>query len=60
MKRYVVTCGVIFALITVAHLWRIAQESRELARDPFFVATTVFAAVMSVWALMAVRGGSTK
>ena len=60
MKRYVVTCGVIFALITVAHLWRIALESRALARDPFFVAVTVFAAVMSVWALMAVRGGSTK
>ncbi len=60
MKRYVVTCGVIFALITVAHLWRIAVESRELARDPFFVAVTVFAAVMSAWALMVLRGRSTK
>ena len=60
MRGYVITCGVIFASITVAHLWRIAVESRELARDPFFVAVTAFSAVMSAWALLLLRGRSTK
>lgn len=49
-KAYVTTTGVVFALITLAHLWRIIAESPALARDPFFVALTVAVAGFAAWA----------
>jgi hypothetical protein len=54
MKAYLGTTGVIFALVTLAHLARIGEISRQVARDPWFVAgwafLTLLAASLSVWA----------
>lgn len=50
MKSYVVTTGVIFALLTLAHIWRIVSERQSLATEPDFVAITVASAAMSIWA----------
>ena len=50
MRAYVMTTGVIFGLLAVAHLWRIVGENRQLATDPFFLAITVTAAVLCLWA----------
>ena len=50
MKAYLLTSGAIFALITAAHIWRVLAESSALARDPWFILITVFAAGLSVWA----------
>ncbi|MDQ4079550.1 MAG: hypothetical protein M3125_02235 [Gemmatimonadota bacterium] len=40
MKAYVMTTGVIFALLVVAHIWRVSVES-QLATDPAFIMTTI-------------------
>lgn len=50
MKAYVVTSGAVFALLTVAHLTRIAFENAQLARMPDFVLITLASAVLSLWA----------
>jgi len=44
------TTGVVFGLLVVAHLWRIVAESPSLATDPSFVAITLVAALLSLWA----------
>ena len=50
MKAYIITSGVIFGLITVAHLWRIALEGTRLASDPIFIVLTFLAAGLCAWA----------
>jgi hypothetical protein len=55
MRAYLVTTGVMFALIAVAHLWRIVAESRALATEPWFMGLTIAAAVMSAWAFRLLR-----
>ena len=55
MKAYVMTSGTIFGLITLAHLLRIFEEGRHLARDPWFVLITAFAASLCFWALHLAR-----
>ena len=37
MRKFVVASGLIFALLTVAHIWRMIFENRTLATDPWFV-----------------------
>ena len=54
MKAYIATTGLLFLAIAVAHLLRILQE-RHLARDPWFITTTLLSIGMSVWALRLVR-----
>ena len=54
MKAYVMTTGVVFGLLTLAHLWRIIVE-RHLATDPIFILITVIAASLCVWAWRVLR-----
>jgi hypothetical protein len=54
MKAYLVTTGVIFALITVAHVWRAVVES-QVARDPWYVLLTLAVASLAVWAAVLLR-----
>lgn len=54
MKTYVVATGTVFALLTLAHLWRIVEEPR-LASDPWFLFATVVAAALSVAAWRVAR-----
>lgn len=49
MRAYVMTTGVIFALLVMAHIWRASVES-HLATDPFFILTTTMAALLASWA----------
>ena len=55
MRLYVLTTGVIFALLAVAHVFRVIQESHHLASDPWFLIITVAAAALSVWAFAVAR-----
>ncbi|MBA3963140.1 MAG: hypothetical protein H0X40_14750 [Chthoniobacterales bacterium] len=55
MKVYVITTGIIFGLLTLAHLWRIFFEDARLARDPFFVSITAVAAGLCLWGLLVAR-----
>jgi hypothetical protein len=50
----VVTTGSLFALITLAHLWRMAEE-RAMATRPWYIAVTVAAAFLAVWAWRVAR-----
>ena len=50
MKAYVLTTGVIFGILTMAHIWRITEEGQHLATDPWYVLITVAAAGLCLWA----------
>lgn len=49
MRSYVIATGVLFGLITVAHVWRMFEE-RQLAREPWYVLITVATTILTVWA----------
>jgi hypothetical protein len=49
MRTYVITTGLIFALLTFVHLWRVAVEGTGVLQ-PVYVLVTLAAAGMSVWA----------
>ncbi|MBA3341335.1 MAG: hypothetical protein H0T48_05820 [Gemmatimonadaceae bacterium] len=55
MKAYVSTTGVVFALLTVAHIWRVIEEGPHLAKDPWYVLITVAAGALSLWAWLVLR-----
>jgi hypothetical protein len=50
MKAYVITTGVVFALLTLAHILRIIAEGPQLAKDPFYVLITAVAGGLCLWA----------
>ena len=50
MRAYLLVTAIAFALLTLAHVWRIIAESTALARDPWFVLVTLISAAFSVWA----------
>jgi hypothetical protein len=50
MKAYVITTGVVFGLITVAHILRAIQEGPHLATAPWFILLTIAAAALCLWA----------
>ena len=50
MKAYLITTGIIFALITCAHIARMFAEGTHVATDPFFIALTILSAGLCVWA----------
>jgi len=59
MRAYLITTGTLFALVAVAHVWRVVAESRALATDPWFVALTVLSLALSGWALRLLRSTTT-
>jgi len=56
MRGYILTSGVIFALLALSHVARIVMESWSLAQRPEFVGISLVAAAMAVWAFRAYRG----
>lgn len=55
MRAYIATSGGIFALVVVAHAWRIAAENPALLRDPWYLGLTAAAAALAFWAWRAYR-----
>jgi hypothetical protein len=55
MKAYVITTGVVFGLLTLAHLLRIIVEGPHLARNPLFILITVAAGSLCLWAWRVLR-----
>jgi hypothetical protein len=55
MKLYVMATGTLFGLLTVAHLWRMFSAEPGMARDPWYILTTVAAAALCLWALRLLR-----
>jgi hypothetical protein len=54
MRAYIATTGVLFLALVVAHVLRIVAEP-HLARDPWFLLTTVISVAMTGWALQLFR-----
>jgi len=58
MRTYVVTTGILFGLVTGAHLLRMVSESRALATDPGYLILTAAAAALCAWAcVLIIRRG---
>ena len=55
MKAYLTTTGILFLLLVVAHVMRAVQEP-QLARDPWFLLTSVISLVLAGWAFRLIRG----
>ena len=55
MKAYIITTGVIFGLITVAHIMRFVMEGSRLATEPVFILLTLLSAALCVWAWQLLR-----
>lgn len=49
MKTYLLTTCVVFGLITLAHIARIAFENPKLATDPYFASLTIASAALCGW-----------
>ncbi len=62
MKAYVITTGVVFAALVIAHVARLFAEGAHLLTEPFFVFLTAAAASLAIWAgwLAARSSGSTR
>ena len=42
------TTGAVFALLVVAHIWRMIEEGPHLLKDPWYVLITIAAATLPV------------
>ncbi|MBV9301097.1 MAG: hypothetical protein JOY62_11065 [Acidobacteriaceae bacterium] len=51
MKAYLITTAIVFALITVLHIWRAIEEGSHLASSRWFILTTGLAAALCLWAV---------
>lgn len=49
MRTYVTVTGIIFIMLTLAHVWRAFVET-TLIRDPFFIVVTIISTTLAVWA----------
>jgi hypothetical protein len=54
MKAYILTTGVIFGLITVAHVWRMIVEP-GIAASPLYIVLTLAAATLCFWSWRVLR-----
>ena len=61
MRTYVIVTGVVFALLTAAHVLRLFVEP-HLVRDPWFVGATLISTTLALMAWRVARrcGGSSK
>ncbi len=55
MRAYVLTTGIVFGLLTLAHLWRIAAEGVQLLTSPWWIGITLGAGALAVWAWRLLR-----
>lgn len=55
MKAYLMTTGVVFGLITLAHIVRIVMEGPHLLKEPLYIVLTLVAAGLSAWAWRLLR-----
>ncbi len=51
MKAYIITTGIVFALLAVAHVARVMVEGTYPLTEPIFVLTTIASVGLVVWAI---------
>jgi hypothetical protein len=52
VKAYLATTGVVFALLTILHVWRFVAEAGGPGRDPWFIFISLVAAAFTAWSAM--------
>jgi hypothetical protein len=55
MKAYIVTTGIAFGLIALAHFARLASEGMHLIKEPVFLLTTLGSISICVWAVVLLK-----
>ena len=55
MRAYVITTGVVFGLLTLAHVLRMFTEKHDLAENFWYVAITAATAALCAWAFYLLR-----
>jgi protein-S-isoprenylcysteine O-methyltransferase Ste14 len=55
MKVYVTVTGILFGLITIAHILRMIEEGPGLATNPWYLLITAAAAALCLWAWRLLR-----
>lgn len=55
MRAYVATTGVVWGLLTLAHVWRAIEEGPRLAAQPWFILLTIASATLGLWAWRLLR-----
>jgi len=55
VKIYVTVTGILFGLITIAHVLRMIEEGADLARSPWYLLITATAAALCLWAWRLLR-----
>lgn len=50
MKAYVVTSGIVFLLVVLAHIARLISEGVHLLVQPTFALTSVLSTALTIWA----------
>ena len=59
MRAYVVTTGILYVALFLAHMARLAAEGMTPLRSPMFVVTSLGALAMIVWSVRALKAGPT-
>jgi hypothetical protein len=54
MRAYVLTTGIVFGIVTLAHVWRMIEE-RQMATVPWYILITVATGGLCVWAWRLLR-----
>lgn len=57
MKAYVATTGLIFLLVTIAHVARMISESHRFATEPWYLGITAISLGLGLWAASLLRAG---
>jgi hypothetical protein len=51
VKTYVLTTGIVFALIVATHIARVIAEGPGLLKQPVFIFTSILSVGLMIWAL---------
>jgi hypothetical protein len=54
MRAYVLTTGILFGIVTLAHVWRMIEE-RSMATVPWYILITVATGALCFWAWRLLR-----
>jgi hypothetical protein len=51
MRAYLAVSGSVFALLVIAHFWRLSEEGLGMLSRPEFLISTVAAGGLAAWAI---------
>ena len=55
MRTYIVTTGVLFGVITIAHILRMISEKPHLAEEFWYLSLTAVSAALCLWAFLLLK-----